>query len=168
MHLCPVYNRRLMSHTAYAPLPGANYVAFSCCHIIANEYRLSMLFALLPYVVGEEVLLGTRLWQTKEFYGYARILRKKKLHTRATKAWRFYPRKLKNRYTYPTPSKSASKNLVFSGLSRGKSVTPAACFFEYSWHLILTENRNRKERCNAFDPQNWGKGKNILPPQKSP
>ena len=44
------------------------------------------------------------------------------------------PRKLKNRYTYPTPSKSAPKTLVFSGLSRGKSVTPAACFFEYSWH----------------------------------
>ena len=60
MHLCPVYNRRLMSHTAYAPLPGANYVAFSCCHIIANEYCLSMLFTLLPYVVEEEVLFGTR------------------------------------------------------------------------------------------------------------
>lgn len=60
MHLCPAYNRRLMSHTAYAPLPGANYVAFSCCHIIANKYRLSMLFALLPYVVEEEVLFGTR------------------------------------------------------------------------------------------------------------
>ena len=27
--------------------------------IIANEYRLSILFALLPYVVEEEVLLGT-------------------------------------------------------------------------------------------------------------
>ena len=27
--------------------------------IIANEYRLSILFALLPYVVREEVLLGT-------------------------------------------------------------------------------------------------------------
>ena len=28
--------------------------------IIANEYRLSILFAPLPYVVREEVLLGTR------------------------------------------------------------------------------------------------------------
>ena len=83
-------------------------------------------------------------------------------------AWRFYPRKSKNRYTYPTPSKSASKTLVFRALLRGKSVTPAAWIFRYSWHLILAENRIRKERCNAFDPENREKGKNILPTWKSP
>ncbi len=46
-----------ITYTAYAPLPGVNYVAFGCCHIIANEYCLSILFALLPYVVEEEALL---------------------------------------------------------------------------------------------------------------
>ena len=44
--------------------------------IIANEYRLSILFALLPYVVGEEVLFGTRACDRRknsvEVQGYYR------------------------------------------------------------------------------------------------
>ena len=133
MHLCPAYNRRLMSHTAYAPLPGANYVAFSCCHIIANEYCLSILFALLPYVVREEVLFGT----------HACDRRKNFMDMRGYCGRRNCTRGRQKRHT-------------------------CGLYFEPLAAPAFDEEATRQEGCNAFNPANREKGKNILPPRKSP
>ena len=145
MHLCPAYNRRLMSHTAYAPLPGANYVAFSCCHIIANEYCLSMLFALLPYVVEEEVLFGTRACDRRknsvEVQGYYR----KGNRTRGRQKCNAFNPKNRIIGIHTLPLQNRLKKPLYSADFQGVKASHLwPEFLGCSWRLILGKSHSSR------------------------